>query len=164
MSDNVTHPNHYCKGGMECIEAIKAAVSGITDPFEAYCTGNIIKYAWRWSDKNGVEDLAKAKQYIDFIKEYREGKAKEPITTYLEEMGDEDVGEVDEGKYAGLNNHILKECVCAHFCNCEDGCPFYVECSTYKCENIWIANNPEEFRKIAITYLTEQDKAKEGEE
>ena len=76
MNDNVKHPSHYCKGGMECIDAIKAAVSDITDPFEAYCTGNIIKYIWRWNDKNGVEDLNKAKQYADIIIEYRESKDK----------------------------------------------------------------------------------------
>ena len=76
MSDNVKHPSHYCKGGMECIDAIKAAVSDITDPFEAYCTGNIIKYIWRWNDKNGVEDLNKAKQYADIIIEYRASKDK----------------------------------------------------------------------------------------
>ena len=75
MSDNVKHPSHYCKGGMECIDAIKAAVSDIADPFEAYCTGNIIKYIWRWNDKNGVEDLNKAKQYADIIISYREGKS-----------------------------------------------------------------------------------------
>ena len=74
MSDNVKHPSYYCKGGMECIDAIKAAVSDIADPFEAYCTGNIIKYIWRWNDKNGVEDLNKAKQYADIIIEYREEK------------------------------------------------------------------------------------------
>ena len=76
MNDNVKHPSHYCKGGMECIDAIKAAVSDIADPFEAYCTGNIIKYIWRWNDKNGVEDLNKAKQYADIIIEYRANKDK----------------------------------------------------------------------------------------
>ena len=76
MSDNVKHPSHYCKGGMECIDAIKAAVSDITDPFEAYCTGNIIKYIWRWNDKNGMEDLKKAKQYADIIIEYRANRDK----------------------------------------------------------------------------------------
>ena len=69
--DNVKHPSHYCKGGIECIDAIKAAISDINDPYEAYCTGNIIKYAWRWSAKNGVEDLDKLIQYAEFIKEYR---------------------------------------------------------------------------------------------
>lgn len=71
MTDNIHNPSHYTKGGIECIEAIKAAVTGIIDPFEAYCTGNIIKYVWRWNYKNGVEDLDKAIQYIRFIREHR---------------------------------------------------------------------------------------------
>ena len=71
MSDNIKSPSHYVKGGLECIDAIKAVVSTITDPFEAYCTGNIIKYIWRWHDKNGVEDLHKAVQYIEFIRQHR---------------------------------------------------------------------------------------------
>ncbi len=75
--DNVKHPSHYCKGGMECIDAIKAVVSTITDPFEAYCTGNIIKYVWRWNSKNGIEDLRKAIQYINFIERHRSAN---PIT------------------------------------------------------------------------------------
>lgn len=75
--DNVKHPDHYCKGGIECIDAIKAAVSDISDGFEAYCTGNIIKYAWRWSMKNGIEDLEKAIKYAEFIKENRADFGKE---------------------------------------------------------------------------------------
>lgn len=37
-----------------------------------YCVGNVVKYVVRHKDKNGKEDLLKAKQYIDFIieKEY----------------------------------------------------------------------------------------------
>jgi hypothetical protein len=27
----------------------------------------VIKYVWRWKQKNGVEDLRKAKQYIEFL-------------------------------------------------------------------------------------------------
>ena len=71
--DNVKHPDHYCKGGIECIDAIKAAISNINDPYEAYCTGNIIKYAWRWSGKNGTEDLNKLIQYAVCSKKYRKG-------------------------------------------------------------------------------------------
>lgn len=33
----------------------------------SFCEGNIIKYVTRYKDKNGVEDLQKAKQYIDFL-------------------------------------------------------------------------------------------------
>ena len=98
MSDNVKHPSHSCKGGMECIDAIKAAVSDITDPFEAYCTGNIIKYIWRWNDKNGMEDLNKAKQYADIIIEYRESKDRSetgnPVTVKPHQFTDEEAQEL----------------------------------------------------------------------
>ena len=40
--DNVNHPNHYNQGGVECIEAIKSACSGL-DGIEAFCTGNALK-------------------------------------------------------------------------------------------------------------------------
>jgi hypothetical protein len=61
--DMVNHPPHYTQGGIECIDAIKAATEGL-DGFEGYCTGNAIKYLWRWKHKNGVEDLKKADWYI----------------------------------------------------------------------------------------------------
>ena len=61
--DMVNHPPHYTQEGIECIDAIKAATEGL-DGFEGYCTGNAIKYLWRWKHKNGVEDLKKAHWYI----------------------------------------------------------------------------------------------------
>lgn len=68
-NNNVNHPNHYTQGNVECIEALKAATSNLKG-IEAICTANAIKYLWRWKDKNGVEDLNKAKWYIDrLIKE-----------------------------------------------------------------------------------------------
>ena len=68
MGDNVNHPDHYCKGGIECKDAIKAAVTGL-EGFEAVCVGNAIKYLWRWKYKNGAEDLRKAKKYLDMLLE-----------------------------------------------------------------------------------------------
>lgn len=69
MADMVNHPNHYCQGGIECIDAIKAAVTDLSG-IEAVCTANIIKYVWRWKNKNGIEDLNKAGWYLDrLIKE-----------------------------------------------------------------------------------------------
>lgn len=32
-----------------------------------FCEGNIIKYVTRWKDKNGLEDLKKAKHYLEFL-------------------------------------------------------------------------------------------------
>ena len=66
--DNVNHPKHYCKGGLECIDVIRAAVSNLP-PFEAVCVANIIKYAWRYKDKNGLDDVKKAAKYLQLLQE-----------------------------------------------------------------------------------------------
>jgi len=60
--DNVNHPPHYNQGGIECIEAIKAATGS---GFVKYCTGNVMKYLWRCDNKGGIEDLRKAAWYLD---------------------------------------------------------------------------------------------------
>jgi hypothetical protein len=60
--DNVNHPPHYNQGGIECIDAIKAATGS---GFVKYCTGNVIKYLWRYDNKGGLEDLKKAAWYLD---------------------------------------------------------------------------------------------------
>jgi hypothetical protein len=64
-SDPVNHPAHYTAGGIECIDAIAAALTCQTDPVAAWLTGQVIKYLWRWPLKNGVEDLKKARFYLD---------------------------------------------------------------------------------------------------
>ena len=62
---NVDHPNHYqSESGLEVIDVIKAFTSELSGE-EAFCIGNAIKYVCRYSKKNGVEDLEKAKWYID---------------------------------------------------------------------------------------------------
>ena len=67
--DPVDRPAHYNQGCVECIDALAAATTGL-EGIEAVCTANAIKYLWRWKHKNGVEDLQKAKWYIDrLIKE-----------------------------------------------------------------------------------------------
>jgi len=60
----VDHPPHYTAGKIECIEAIEAATTGL-EGLEAVCTANVIKYVWRWKRKNGLQDLEKAKWYLD---------------------------------------------------------------------------------------------------
>ncbi len=64
MTDTVNHPPHYTAGGVECIDALEAATVGL-DGIEAVCTANAIKYLWRWKRKGGVEDLRKARWYIE---------------------------------------------------------------------------------------------------
>ena len=66
--DNVNHPKHYCKGGVESIAFVKAAVSNLRG-FEAVCVANIIKYMWRYKEKNGLEDVMKAAKYLEWLQE-----------------------------------------------------------------------------------------------
>lgn len=63
--DNVNHPAHYTAGGIECIDAIAAALTCQKDPMQAWLTGQVLKYIWRWPLKNGKEDLRKARFYLD---------------------------------------------------------------------------------------------------
>ena len=52
--------NHYSKMEIQPIEYImKNKIP--------YCEANVIKYLSRWRSKNGVEDLRKAKHYIDLL-------------------------------------------------------------------------------------------------
>lgn len=62
--DMVEHPSHYTAGAVECIDAIESAVTGLTGA-EAVLTAQVIKYIWRFKRKNGVEDLKKARWYLD---------------------------------------------------------------------------------------------------
>lgn len=59
MSDIVEHPEHYTQARAECIDIIEDLGLG-------FCDGNAFAYIWRWKFKgNGVEDLKKARWYLD---------------------------------------------------------------------------------------------------
>lgn len=61
-TDMVNHPPHYTAGGIECIDAIRAALG--REGFIAYCRGQVIKYTWRCGLKGAaVEDAQKAAWY-----------------------------------------------------------------------------------------------------
>lgn len=70
----VMHPSHYInEEGNECKDTIRTVLC--KDGFLDYCRGAVIKYIWRYKDKeNPIKDLKKAKQYIDMM---------------IEELGDE---------------------------------------------------------------------------
>lgn len=74
VPDMVNHPQHYTQGGIECIECIKAAVTNKVG-IEAVCVANVIKYLFRYEEKNGIEDVRKAKFYIErLLKELEESQ------------------------------------------------------------------------------------------
>lgn len=63
--DMVNHPDHYkTESGLEAIDVIEAFTADLTG-YEAVNTGNALKYLCRWKKKNGLEDLKKARWYLD---------------------------------------------------------------------------------------------------
>tara|TARA_R100001086_G_scaffold210792_1_gene126710 strand:- start:890 stop:1225 length:336 start_codon:yes stop_codon:yes gene_type:complete len=71
IQDIVNSPIHYNQAGIECIDAIAAALG---DGFEYYLQGNVMKYLWRYRYKNGIEDLKKAEWYQSKLIEMKERK------------------------------------------------------------------------------------------
>lgn len=63
MSDNI-NPDHYKnQTSLECIEAMEIIFG--RDAVIDFCRCNAWKYIWRWKNKNGTEDLDKAKWYLE---------------------------------------------------------------------------------------------------
>ena len=75
MKDNI-NPNHYKNGKVEAIDAIEAATVNKLG-IEAVCVANVIKYLWRYEEKNGLEDIKKAQWYLQkLITHYNENIRK----------------------------------------------------------------------------------------
>ena len=69
-----TDPTNPCYYGhdeavIECIEYIESHAFDFLE-------GNVIKYVTRYQNKNGSEDLMKARWYLDRLIKREEGKAK----------------------------------------------------------------------------------------
>lgn len=58
MDDIINHPKHYTYGKIEVIDVIDALNLGF---YEA----QVFKYIARYRYKNGIEDLKKARWYLD---------------------------------------------------------------------------------------------------
>jgi len=63
MTENIKSPSHYIQTKIETIEIIKDQV----ESYKSYLHGNIIKYISRYRFKNGIEDLKKAMQYLEWL-------------------------------------------------------------------------------------------------
>ena len=64
--ERVNHPKHYTNGKIEPIDFINGNNMD-------YLEGNIIKYISRYKFKNGLEDLEKAKFYLNMLIEREKG-------------------------------------------------------------------------------------------
>lgn len=65
--DKVTRPDHYKdKNGKECIDYIRE-----TSHYEGFLWGNVYKYIYRCTSKNGKEDVEKARVYLEWLANYK---------------------------------------------------------------------------------------------
>lgn len=67
MGNNVNHPEHYRNiAGVEAIDILNDVVKDLPGK-QAAMLWNSMKYLFRFQKKNGVEDLKKARNYLDYL-------------------------------------------------------------------------------------------------
>lgn len=67
---NTDGSDHYRQGAVEPIELIMSAESKVT-PGEGFCTGNVIKYSYRYLTTGNKNDLIKAADYLHIVLGYQ---------------------------------------------------------------------------------------------
>jgi hypothetical protein len=68
VAEEIKKPVRYNKKGkLECWDVI-------LDQEMNFLEGNILKYVWRYKEKSGIEDLKKARVYLDKLISELEGK------------------------------------------------------------------------------------------
>lgn len=75
MHDPVNHPHHYTRGAIETIDYMESALTA--EEIRGGYKFNILKYVSRERYKNGLEDLKKAKWYLDRLISYLEKTEQE---------------------------------------------------------------------------------------
>lgn len=65
MTDLIDNQPHYKNQGVEPIVLMKTNFS--KEEFTGFLQGNVLKYMLRYKDKNGLEDLKKAKTYLTWL-------------------------------------------------------------------------------------------------
>lgn len=65
LSDLIDNQHHYKNQGIEPIELMRKNFS--KEEFAGFLQGNVLKYMLRYKDKNGLEDLKKAKTYLTWL-------------------------------------------------------------------------------------------------
>lgn len=64
-SDLIDKQDHYTNNEIQPIEIMKANMT--KEKYRGFLEGNILKYPLRYEDKNGLEDLKKAKTYLTWL-------------------------------------------------------------------------------------------------
>lgn len=98
---DLTKQEHYTNNGIEPIEIMRKNFS--YDEFVGFCKGNVLKYLLRYKDKNGLEDLEKAKIYLNWL---------------IDELMVEDLDKTFDERFEEIEREEQEKCSCG--CHCED--------------------------------------------
>ena len=105
MKQDAITPRHYKAGKVECIDALESATTH-KQGIEAVCVANIIKYLWRYEAKGGVQDVKKAKWYLERLICHLETKEKSKDSSG-------GVKKLNKQQAAGF---LMRKRGCADFC------------------------------------------------
>lgn len=111
---DLTKQEHYTNNGIEPIEIMRKNFSH--DEFVGFCKGNVLKYLLRYKDKNGLEDLEKARIYLNWL---------------IDELVAEDLNKTFDERFEEIEREEQEKCSCG--CHCED-CKGYEGCCA-DCDN-----------------------------
>lgn len=111
---DLTKQEHYTNNGIEPIEIMRKNFSH--DEFVGFCKGNVLKYLLRYKDKNGLEDLEKARIYLNWL---------------IDELAAEDLNKTFDERFEEIEREEQEKCSCG--CHCED-CENYEGCGA-DCDN-----------------------------
>lgn len=90
--DKVNHPHHYeGSTSLECIDCMKLAFGD--EAMWYFCLCNAFKYLWRYKNKNGKEDVSKARWYLDYVEsdieaDYGEEYVPDEVRNMYERLND----------------------------------------------------------------------------
>ena len=86
VNDNVNHPSHYETGKFECIN-VMIEVYGV-EAVKSFCICNAFKYLYRCMNKHDspIEDIKKARWYIDKYISLNEIPTQEDVDEYCRQL------------------------------------------------------------------------------
>ena len=81
MEDVVNHPNHYETEKMQCFDVILESQGWLAAM--DFCMCNAMKYIYRHRRKHGIEDVKKARWYINKYLELAEEHKNDDFSSYF---------------------------------------------------------------------------------
>lgn len=119
---DLTKQEHYTNNGIEPIEIMRKNFS--YDEFMGFCKGNVLKYLLRYKDKNGLEDLEKARIYLNWL---------------IDELVAEDLNNTFDERFEEIEREEQEKC--SYGCHCED-CKGYEGCECFGVQLTLFDNEP----------------------